>query len=123
MASLRIGKSAVTVVRRSLFRPNVRTMAAGGGIPDHKDHVTGLEKKEYELMKAGNPDPFELQVKRVPAGTADKPVAVKSVFEKRIVGCICEEEQTFINWMWLHAGDAQRCDCGHWFQLQKTEGI
>ena len=25
------------------------------GIPDHKDHVTGLEKKEYELMKAGNP--------------------------------------------------------------------
>ena len=25
------------------------------GIPEHSDHVTGLEKKEYELMKAGNP--------------------------------------------------------------------
>ncbi|XP_038056589.1 cytochrome c oxidase subunit 5B, mitochondrial-like [Patiria miniata] len=123
MASLRVGKSAILMARRCLIRPNIRTMAAGGGIPEHSEHVTGLEKKEMEMIKAGNPDPFELQVKRVPAGTQDKPVAVKSVFEKRIVGCICEEEQTFINWMWLHAGEAQRCDCGHWFQLQKTESI
>ena len=33
--------------------------------------------------------------------------------------CVCtgDEDSTFIMWMSLKKGAAQRCGCGHWFQL------
>ena len=33
--------------------------------------------------------------------------------------CVCtgDEDSTFIMWMNLKKGAAQRCGCGHWFQL------
>jgi len=87
------------------------------------EHATGLEKKELEKLQAGDSDPFGLNVRRVAAGTVDKPVEVTSALGKRIVGCICEEEQTHINWMWLYQGEPQRCECGHWFKLKDVEGL
>ncbi|XP_071482246.1 cytochrome c oxidase subunit 5B, mitochondrial-like [Diadema setosum] len=123
MASLTLRKCAFVAARKSLLRPSVRAMASGGGIPENFEHATGLEKKELERLKAGDSDPFQLNVRRVAAGTKTKPVEVTSAFTKRIVGCICEEEQTHINWMWLYAGEPQRCECGHWFQLKEVEGI
>jgi len=31
-----------------------------------------------------------------------------------------DEDSTFINWMMLKKGAAQRCGCGHWFQLAQA---
>lgn len=28
-----------------------------------------------------------------------------------------EEEQTYVQWMWLYQGSPKRCECGHWFKL------
>ena len=71
--------------------------------------------------------------------TKENPNLVMSMFEERIVGCICElmsgqfvytscllvylftgeEEQNYILWWMIHAGDPVRCQCGRWFKLKK----
>ena len=40
-----------------------------------------------------NQDPFSMEVNRGPHGTKDNPRKVPSMFEERIVGCICEFQQ------------------------------
>jgi len=86
-------------------------------IPTEEEQATGLERREFEAMVAGNMDPFNLNVKKGPAGTKESPTVVPSSFDQRIVGCICEEDATAINWMILKKGPAQRCECGNFFQL------
>ena len=54
-------------------------------------------------------------MKRGP-GTKSNPNLVPSFEEKRLVGCVCEEDATTINWMWVHKGDPKRCECGYWFK-------
>merc|ERR1711872_1108749 len=94
-----------------------RASPAVDTIPTDDEQATGLERREYEAMLAGNMDPFNLNVKKGPAGTREKPTLVASSFDQRIVGCVCEEDATMINWMILKKGAAQRCECGNFFQL------
>ncbi|PIK59963.1 putative cytochrome c oxidase subunit 5B, mitochondrial [Apostichopus japonicus] len=123
MAALIARRCALTTVKRCLLRTPAATMATGGGIPEYYEHATGAEKTELDLLKKGEKDPFNLDLKRVPIGTKEKPIEVTSSFTKRIIGCICEEEQTHINWMWLHEGRTQRCTCGSYYQLVKVDPI
>lgn len=62
-------------------------------------------------------DPFNLKVTKRGPGTKECPNLVPSAFDSRMVGCICEEDQSHINWMWLHEGTPRRCECGYWFKL------
>ncbi|GLH08601.1 hypothetical protein R5R35_005674 [Gryllus longicercus] len=87
-------------------------------MPDPIEHATGLEKRELLARQTGNEDPFDMKViKRSMSSTRDKPNTIPSAFESRIIGCICEEDATCINWMWLYKGQQTRCECGHWFKL------
>jgi cytochrome c oxidase subunit 5b len=61
-------------------------------------------------------DPYGLAIKRGP-GTNDEPNLIPSAYDSRIVGCICEDESSHINWMWLYKGTQTRCSCGFWFKL------
>lgn len=123
MASLLCRARILAVTGRSVVGLSVRSMSKGGGIPQNEDHATGMEKLEMDLKAAGIEDPFHLKVKNVPPGTRENPTKVPSVFEKRMIGCICEEESTTINWMWLERGGTQRCNCGHFFQLTEVAPI
>jgi cytochrome c oxidase subunit 5b len=67
-------------------------------------------------------DPYGLAIKRG-EGTKDKPNLIPSAFDSRIVGCICEDESSHINWMWLHKGTATRCGCGFWFKLVEKPAV
>lgn len=69
---------------------------------DPTEHATGLEKRELLAMKAGNDNPFDLKVFKRGPGTKDVPSLIPSAFDARLIGCVCEEEQTFISWMWLY---------------------
>ncbi|XP_070556721.1 cytochrome c oxidase subunit 5B, mitochondrial-like [Ptychodera flava] len=120
MASLISRTRVCSLLTRPFLVTSVRTMAKGGGVPLNEEHATGMEKLEMDMREAGLDDPFHLKPKHVAPGTKTSPTLVPSVFEKRIIGCICEEDATTINWMWLEKGSAQRCDCGHYFEL--TEG-
>lgn len=84
---------------------------------DPLDHATGLEKRELLAKVAGNDNPFDMKIIKRGAGTKAQPNEIPSAFDARIVGCICEEDATSVNWMWLHKGQPRRCECGHWFSL------
>ena len=40
-------------------------------------------------------DPFEINVRKRAKGTKDEPTIIPSMFEKRLVGCICKFLECF----------------------------
>uniref|UniRef100_A0A8C7BBP2 Cytochrome c oxidase subunit 5B, mitochondrial n=1 Tax=Neovison vison TaxID=452646 RepID=A0A8C7BBP2_NEOVI len=63
-------------------------------------------------------DPYNLLPPKAAAGTKEDPNLVPSITNKRIVGCICEEDNSTVIWFWLHKGEAQRCpSCGTHYKL------
>ncbi|KAM7451936.1 Cytochrome c oxidase subunit 5B [Porites harrisoni] len=94
-----------------------------GRIPTDAEQATGLERKEYEAMAAGIEDPFNMKPQRGPPGTKDKPTEVLSIYEDRIIGCVCEPDATSIVWRKLKLNELTRCDCGHYFILKKGNPI
>lgn len=69
---------------------------------DPMDHATGIEKRELLAKAAGNDNPFDMRVIKRGPSTKDNPTLIPSAFDARLVGCICEEDQTFVQWMWLN---------------------
>ncbi|XP_045483249.1 cytochrome c oxidase subunit 5B, mitochondrial-like [Harmonia axyridis] len=117
MASL-CGRLAVNAVRRNVSNTIFRAYASNKvTLGDPLEHATGLEKRELLAKAAGNPNPFDLRVIKQGPGTRERPTEIPSAFDARIVGCICEEEAAYVNWMWLYKGQPKRCECGHWYTL------
>lgn len=98
-------------------------MKSAEKLPDYIEHATGLERKELLARAAGNDDPFNMKVVKRGPGTKDNPNLVPSFLDKRIIGCICEEDSTSINWMWVHKEEPKRCMCGHWFKLVEAKPL
>uniref|UniRef100_A0A8C5P9L5 Cytochrome c oxidase subunit 5B, mitochondrial n=1 Tax=Leptobrachium leishanense TaxID=445787 RepID=A0A8C5P9L5_9ANUR len=87
------------------------------GIPSDTQQATGLEKAIMTAEEHGD-DPYSVLKPRSYAGTKEDPHIVPSITDKRIVGCICEEDNTSVIWFWLHKGEAQRCpSCGAHYKL------
>jgi len=65
-------------------------------------------------------DPFFMKVRNRSAfkGTKDDPIVVDAMDTYRMVGCVCEEHDCHIKWMWLIEGRDKRCACGHYFTLK-----
>ncbi|KAI5706735.1 hypothetical protein M8J75_010831 [Diaphorina citri] len=93
------------------------------GLPPPLAHATGLEKREMLAMLAGNDDPYYNGPFKRTSGTRDDPNLVRSAFKSRLVGCVCEEDQYHIVWMWVEADMPRRCACGHWFKLVKVDPV
>ncbi|XP_060764525.1 cytochrome c oxidase subunit 5B, mitochondrial [Neoarius graeffei] len=97
-----------------------RGMAAGG-IPTDEQQATGLEKRILTSFKAGA-DPYSVLKPKQYTGSKDDPHIVPSINNKRLVGCVCEEDNTAIVWFWLHEGEPQRCpSCGSHYKLVHHE--
>ncbi|XP_011499702.1 PREDICTED: cytochrome c oxidase subunit 5B, mitochondrial-like [Ceratosolen solmsi marchali] len=88
---------------------------------EHGAGICGKEKYENTNLETGYDDPFDTLPKKFGPGTKECPNLVGSFFESRLVGCICNDEEFDINWMWLHKGEPRRCECGHWFKLIERE--
>ncbi|XP_006031243.1 cytochrome c oxidase subunit 5B, mitochondrial [Alligator sinensis] len=94
---------------------------AAGGVPTDEEQATGLERKVLEAVKQGT-DPYSMFPPKSQGGTREHPNLVPSVNEKRLVGCICEEDNSAIIWFWLHKGEPQRCpSCGAYYKLVPHE--
>nr|XP_057912389.1 cytochrome c oxidase subunit 5B, mitochondrial [Doryrhamphus excisus] len=107
----------VAVSRRSGPVPTLSRSMAAGGIPTDEEQATGLEKIVMKAMKEGS-DPYSMMKPKEYAGSKADPHLVPSISNKRIVGCVCEEDNTAVVWFWLHQGEAQRCpSCGSHYQL------
>ncbi|XP_077162383.1 cytochrome c oxidase subunit 5B, mitochondrial [Paroedura picta] len=93
-----------------------RSMAAGG-IPTDEEQATGLERKVLKALEQGL-DPYSMFPPKRRAGTKEDPNIVPSVNEKRLVGCLCEEDTNTPVVFWLHKGESQRCpSCGVFYKL------
>jgi len=86
-------------------------------MPDTLGHSVGPERWELLARLAGNEDPFEMNIKKRAKGTFEEPTLIPSMYEKRLVGCICEEDAISINWMFIFKGEPKRCHCGNWYKL------
>ncbi|CAG9859858.1 unnamed protein product [Phyllotreta striolata] len=115
MATL-CGRILATSAKKHVLSTSYR-FATKVSMGDPIEHATGLEKRELLAKIAGNDNPFDIKVIKRCAGTKDTPNEIPSAFDSRLVGCVCEEDSTHITWMWLHKGEARRCECGHWFNL------
>ncbi|XP_056147233.1 cytochrome c oxidase subunit 5B, mitochondrial [Lampris incognitus] len=92
-----------------------------GGIPTDEEQATGLERRALQALKKGK-DPYSILKPKEYAGTTEDPHIVPCIGTKRLVGCLCEEDNTAIVWFWLHEGHAQRCpSCGSHYKLVHTE--
>jgi len=90
-------------------------------MPDSLGHAVGPERWELLARLAGNDDPFEMNVKGRSKGTREEPTLVPSLYDKRLVGCICEEDSISIHWMFLFKGEQKRCHCGNWYKLVELD--
>uniref|UniRef100_A0A3P8QPN9 Cytochrome c oxidase subunit 5B, mitochondrial n=1 Tax=Astatotilapia calliptera TaxID=8154 RepID=A0A3P8QPN9_ASTCA len=99
----------------SVRRPYAR------GIPTDEEQATGLERRTLQALKQGK-DPYSILKPKHYAGTKEDPHIVPGIGTKRLVGCLCEEDNTAIVWFWLHEGEAQRCpSCGSHYKLVHHE--
>jgi len=119
--SLKLLSCAKQVARNAQMIPKRTFFGKDWEMSDPVFHATGIEKKQLLAELAGNKDPFHLDGMKRGPGTKDKPNLIASCYDKRLVGCICDEESVIINYMWLHKGQPKRCGCGHWFKLVYEE--
>ncbi|KAG5211751.1 hypothetical protein JEQ12_014180 [Ovis aries] len=88
-----------------------------GGVPTDEEQATGLEREVMLAARKGQ-DPYNILAPKATSGTKEDPNLVPSISNKRIVGCICEEDNSTVIWFWLHKGEAQRCpSCGTHYKL------
>merc|ERR1712212_630038 len=103
------------------LRPALSRSMGAGGVPTDEEQATGMEKITMAATKEGK-DPYNMFRPKEYAGSKIDPHLVPSITNKRIVGCVCEEDNTCVVWFWLHEGDAQRCpSCGAYYQLVEHE--
>jgi len=93
-------------------------------LPEKSEHCTGRERKEFELIQAGNDDPWLMKgTIRKAKSTKEDPNIVLGCNERRLMGCLCNEEAHNIGWWYLWKGEPVRCMCGHWFKLEYTPAV
>merc|ERR1711894_304020 len=78
---------------------------------DPIDHATGVEKYELLSEEQGNDDPFFCKMGMRGEGTKENPNIIKAMSDYRMVGCVCEPDDTNIKFMWLYEGKPKRCKC------------
>uniref|UniRef100_A0A803TF00 Cytochrome c oxidase subunit 5B, mitochondrial n=1 Tax=Anolis carolinensis TaxID=28377 RepID=A0A803TF00_ANOCA len=67
-------------------------------------------------------DPYSMFRPKRYSGTKEDPHIVPSIVDKRLVGCICEEDNSAVIWFWVHKGDSHRCpQCGSYYKLTHHE--
>lgn len=81
----------------------------------------GVRKQEQpnklERVKSAFISPYDYHIMSHGPGTKDNPNKIPSANNSRIVGCICDENSTDINFMELNKDDPKCCECGFWFEL------
>uniref|UniRef100_A0A3B5B8Z0 Cytochrome c oxidase subunit 5B, mitochondrial-like n=1 Tax=Stegastes partitus TaxID=144197 RepID=A0A3B5B8Z0_9TELE len=94
---LRVCTAATTLQMRTnaAVRPLQRAVSSMGGIPSDEEQATGLERRTLQALKQGK-DPYSILKPKTYTGTKEDPHIVPGIGNKRLVGCLCEEDNTAI---------------------------
>ncbi|CAL1356072.1 unnamed protein product [Linum trigynum] len=105
--------------------PRTTTLFSSGKIPKTKVEnvmpiATGHEREELQADLEGR-NILEINYPVGPFGTKEAPAIVRSVYDKRIVGCAggeAEDEHDVV-WFWLEKGKPYNCTvCSQHFKLE-----
>jgi len=130
MAALRLAS-----VCRAVMRPALASASKQRGIattsvcmeknpmplPDNLEHAVGIEKFEKMAHLAGIEDPWDIKPFQTGAGTRESPTIVPSMYNRRLIGHLCEEDQNYLTYFHVYKGVPKRCKCGHWFKVEDAE--
>ncbi|GAA6214053.1 cytochrome c oxidase subunit 5B, mitochondrial-like [Lates japonicus] len=123
MAGRLLLRACTTTLRlrsNAVARPLHRAMATEG-IPTDEEQATGLERRVLMAFKEGK-DPYSILKPKFYPGTKEDPQLVPCIGGKRLVGCLCEEDNTAIVWFWVHEGGSHRCpSCGTYYKAVPHE--
>ncbi|XP_074334535.1 cytochrome c oxidase subunit 5b-2, mitochondrial-like [Apium graveolens] len=89
-------------------------------IEDVMPIATGHEREELEAQLQGR-NILDINFPEGPFGTKEAPAIVKSVYDKRIVGCpgVDGEDEHDVVWFWLEKGKPHECPvCSQYFKLE-----
>jgi len=111
---------AAAPIQRAIATSAVR-MKSELPLPDDMEHAVGIEKFEKMAELAGVDDPWDLKLAETGDGTRENPTLVTSIYNKRLVGHICEEEANHITYFYVQKNEPKRCKCGHWFSCVDAE--
>nr|CDS25266.2 cytochrome c oxidase subunit Vb:COX4 [Hymenolepis microstoma] len=86
----------------------------------HKEPKQTLSKMQKELLEQIEEVDINYREFKVRDGgktTENEPNLIPFDEERRMVGCICHEDNHHISYLLLYKGLTTRCKCGHWFKL------
>jgi len=90
-------------------------------LPDSLDHAVGIERFERQAKLAGIEDPWDIKAYKQGKGTREDPDIVPSMYNKRLIGHLCEEGQPYLTYFYVYKSEPKRCQCGHWFKCVDAE--
>ncbi|XP_062163140.1 cytochrome c oxidase subunit 5b-2, mitochondrial-like [Alnus glutinosa] len=115
--------SSSTPPFQTLFSPQAPSLSGDPSKKKVEDVIpiaTGHEREELEAVLEGK-NILEINYPAGPFGTKEAPAIVKSVFDKRIIGCPggeAEDEHDVV-WFWLEKGKPHECPvCSQYFMLE-----
>ncbi|XP_059459941.1 cytochrome c oxidase subunit 5b-2, mitochondrial-like [Corylus avellana] len=107
---------------QTLFSPQASSLYGDTlkKVEDVMPIATGHEREELEAVLEGK-NILEINFPAGPFGTKEAPAIVKSVFDKRIIGCPGGEgeDEHDVVWFWLEKGKPHECPiCSQYFMLE-----
>ncbi|XP_048635772.1 cytochrome c oxidase subunit 5b-1, mitochondrial-like isoform X2 [Brassica napus] len=115
MRNLASSSSSSSVIPRC-FSSESETIAKKK-VEDVMPIAIGHEKEEIEAELEGR-RLLDIDFPEGPFGTKEAPAIVKSYYDKRIVGCLGEDEHDVV-WFWLEKGKSFQCPvCTQYFELE-----
>merc|ERR1711912_25660 len=112
MASL-LTRNIVKIARNNTLISAARCYSDVPYVEPHKGKVPS-----DKIDMADNDDPYDMKHHSMGScGTRENPNLIPSSCDKRLVGCVCEEDSVSFKWMELYKGEQRRCGCGYWFKL------
>lgn len=91
-------------------------------LADPWDILYGNERFEIAMKTKGYNDPYDMEPLLIPkSNSKEQPNVVLTLQDRRLIGCVCNEDTHHINYMWIFKGETKRCECGHWFACKERE--
>lgn len=88
--------------------------------------VSKSNTTDYYVAKiTSEDDPYQMQaIDRFESfGTSEKPFLVPSYESRRLIACVCRDDSTEMQYMFVHEGEPQNCNCGYYYKLMPAKKL
>ncbi|VDN16221.1 unnamed protein product, partial [Dibothriocephalus latus] len=76
-----------------------------------------MQQELLEELEAADISYTDVRTREAGLTSKDQPNLIPFDEERRVMGCICHDDNHHISYLLLYKGIPTRCRCGHWFKL------